>query len=367
MQRGAVVFPEVRACLRVRRGKAGGNRYFLSTCVSAFEPCLKSMPGRRVGRTYVSVLNVRAPALACPRGVKTLCYQAFWQAYQRKETLFFDFLMCCRRCTFFLYCECRQNFSAHILKRTPRFARFSLVGLFAEVYGIFGKTPDVGEVSVEAHVVESVADEVFFVDVEAVEVGIDVDSAVVEFVDEHGGFNAFGGKLRFEHVEQVVCGVAGIDDIVDQQDVLVVYVGQVADDFDVAFCVEFVAVARDFDKLKLDGRFEASYQVGAKEHAAFEHANNVERFVGGEKVFDFRRDFAGFFANLFLRIQNSQIRVLTVGYVKKFFFVQSSYSVIISSAWVAFWSETRSFSLIPTPAAHKTSLPEHKSKIPSRW
>ena len=126
MQRGAVVFPEVRACLRVRRGKAGGNRYFLSACVSVFEPCLKSMPGRRVGRTYVSVLNVREPAFACPRGVKTLCYQAFWQAYQRKETLFFDFLMCCRRCTIFLYCECRQNFSAYVLQAHATFCTFFL-------------------------------------------------------------------------------------------------------------------------------------------------------------------------------------------------------------------------------------------------
>lgn len=365
MQRGAVVFPEVRACLRVRRGKAGGNRYFF-LCIGV--RTLLEEHARTARREDVRICLERSCAgVRMPARRENFMLSGILAGVSTEGNLVFRLFDVSPQVYIFCIASAVKIFPRTFCKRTPRFARSFAAGLFAEVYGIFGKTPDVGEVSVEAHVVESVADEVFFVDVEAVEVGIDVDSAVVEFVDEHGGFNAFGGELRFEHVEQVVCGVAGIDDIVDQQDVLVVYVGKIADDFDVAFCVEFVAVARNFDKFKLDGRFEASYQVGAKEHAAFEHANNVERFVGGEKVFDFRRDFAGFFANLFLRIQNSQIRVLTVGYVKKFFFVQSSYSVIISSAWVAFWSETRSFSLIPTPAAHKTSLPEHKSKIPSRW
>lgn len=78
---------------------------------------------------------------------------------------------------------------------------------------------DAGEVAVLALVVHAVADDEFVFDFEAYVVGLDGGGAAGLFVEEDDGAEGLGLEVVDEAVAHAGEGEAGVEDVVDEQDV----------------------------------------------------------------------------------------------------------------------------------------------------
>jgi len=76
---------------------------------------------------------------------------------------------------------------------------------------------DVGEVSVKAVVVEAVSDDEFIGDIESGEFAGDLGGSPGVFVEEDAGADG-GGGLFFDGVADELEGLAGVEDVVDEDD-----------------------------------------------------------------------------------------------------------------------------------------------------
>ena len=79
---------------------------------------------------------------------------------------------------------------------------------------------DVGEVSVEAVVVEAVSDDELVRDVESGELAGDFGCSACVFVEEYAGADG-GGGLFFDGVADEFEGLARVEDVVDEDDMAV--------------------------------------------------------------------------------------------------------------------------------------------------
>lgn len=141
--------------------------------------------------------------------------------------------------------------------------------------GFFQDT-DVGKVSVAALVVQAVADDKFIGDLEADVIGPDFLGALFVFCEEDGGVDS-GGAFICEAFADSGKGAAGIEDIVEKQDVFSPYFRE--------YMIEEIHFARAFEAAMvacyieaLDGELagDSSQEVGGEDECAFEQDDDED-------------------------------------------------------------------------------------------
>lgn len=147
------------------------------------------------------------------------------------------------------------------------------------------------EVAVLFGVIKSVTDDEGIGDSEAGVVGLDAVFAVYAFLEEDAGAEGFGFEAT-KLVEDGVEGLAGIQDIVDEEDVAVMDIGG-----EVFGEVEWsglglVAVAGGAYEVEGEGEVEVADEVGSEDDGAIEDGDNDGVFIlvvvleGGGEGFD---------------------------------------------------------------------------------
>jgi cobalt-zinc-cadmium efflux system protein len=159
-------------------------------------------------------------------------------------------------------------------------------------YGIGHSTADVRQRAVPLGVVEPVADDPLVADIEPEVVDVDLDLGPFRLADECTGPDG-RGTMGTEHADQVLERMGGIDDILDDQDVLA---------FDVAAHVHdqphgsrrraAAIVARYGDELDRAGDCQFARQIGQENERALQHADQHELIGVGIVRGDLRREFA---------------------------------------------------------------------------
>lgn len=124
---------------------------------------------------------------------------------------------------------------------------------------------DAGEVAVAFGEIETVADDEFIGDGETHEVGLEFDLATTTFIEEHASADA-GGVEFLDHGDDGGDGFAGVEDVVDEEDVAVGDVeAEAAEDLGLADGAGLVAVAGDADTVEADGVRNFAEEVGGEE------------------------------------------------------------------------------------------------------
>ena len=139
----------------------------------------------------------------------------------------------------------------------------------------------VGQVAVLLEQIQAVAEDELVGDLLADVVGVDVDLSSGGLVQECAGLDA-SGTLGLDVVHQELQGVAGVNDILDDQDVAVGHVGTVEVDLhlDLAGRLGAVAVGIGTDELHLADGVQLLGQVDGEHDGALQNADDDQVLVG---------------------------------------------------------------------------------------
>ena len=139
----------------------------------------------------------------------------------------------------------------------------------------------VGQVAVLLEQVQAVAEDELVGDLLADVVGVDVDLSSGGLVQECAGLDA-SGTLGLDVIHQELQGIAGVNDILDDQDVAVGHVGTVEVDLhlDVAIGLGAVAVGIGADELHLADGVQLLGQVDGEHDGALQNADDDQVLVG---------------------------------------------------------------------------------------
>ena len=138
---------------------------------------------------------------------------------------------------------------------------------------------DAGEIAVAFGEIEAVANDEAIGDLEAHEVGLELDFTPADFVEEYAGADA-GGVLLFDEIDDDGEGFAGIQNVIDQQHVAV---GDIEREIieEPRFPVRFgvVAVTGDADAIESDGVGDLPQEIGREENGAVDDGDDRDLFL----------------------------------------------------------------------------------------
>ena len=136
-----------------------------------------------------------------------------------------------------------------------------------------------GQIAVALSIVDAVADDEFIGDFEAHEVGHELDFAAAAFVEQYAGVKA-GGVELLEHRDDDRKGFAGVEDVIDQQDVTVADIkGEILEDLGKALGTRVVAVAGDSNAIEADGIGDSAEEVGGEKNRAVDDRDDGDLLV----------------------------------------------------------------------------------------
>ncbi len=133
---------------------------------------------------------------------------------------------------------------------------------------------DAGQVAVAFGEIQAIADDKVVRNGEADKVGLNLDLAPVLFVQEHAGVQR-SRFLRLENPGDFGEGVAGVENVVDEQDVLLGKVeADLVDDLGLGYGAVFVLVGRDAHAIEAHVDVELAQEVGGEHDGAIGDAND---------------------------------------------------------------------------------------------
>lgn len=140
---------------------------------------------------------------------------------------------------------------------------------------------DVGEVAVVAVEVQAVADDEFVGDFEADVIGLGGGGFGKFFLKEDAGFDG-GGRLGFEEAGDGVEGLAGVEDVIDEEDVFIGDVkGGGVEDAGAEIGGGGAAVRGDGEDVDFHAQGQVTDEVGEEDDRTGEQRHEQEFAIGG--------------------------------------------------------------------------------------